>query len=49
MAGYKKPRSVVFAESLPITPVGKIQRGKVREMYGKPLAGPGNGGNPASG
>ncbi|MEM3086195.1 MAG: class I adenylate-forming enzyme family protein [Halobacteria archaeon] len=48
MAGYKKPRSVVFAESLPITPVGKIQRGKVREIYGKPPAGPGNGGNPAS-
>ncbi len=40
MAGYKKPRSVVFAESLPVTPVGKIQRGKVREMFGKPPANP---------
>lgn len=40
IAGYKKPRSVVFTESLPITPVGKIQRAKVREMFGKPSAAP---------
>ena len=36
MAGYKKPKSVSFVESFPMTPVGKIQRVKVKEMYGKP-------------
>lgn len=33
MAGYKKPKSVVFTEKLPVTAVGKVQRGKVREIY----------------
>lgn len=33
MAGYKKPKSVRFAEQLPITPVGKVQRAKVKEMF----------------
>ncbi|MHA1377393.1 MAG: AMP-binding protein [Candidatus Helarchaeota archaeon] len=36
MAGYKKPRSVVFADEFPISPVGKVLRQKIREMYGKP-------------
>jgi acyl-CoA synthetase (AMP-forming)/AMP-acid ligase II len=36
MAGYKKPRSVVFIEEMPISPVGKVQRGKIRKAYGQP-------------
>ena len=36
MAGYKKPKSIEFVEAFPVTPVGKIQRGKVKEIYGKP-------------
>lgn len=36
IAGYKKPRSVVIASSLPVSPVGKILRGQVREIYGRP-------------
>ncbi len=35
MAGYKKPRSLVFVDELPVNPVGKIQRGKVREYWGE--------------
>ena len=35
MAGYKKPKSIVFTEQLPVTAVGKVQRGKVRELYGQ--------------
>ncbi|NVM55354.1 MAG: acyl--CoA ligase, partial [Candidatus Helarchaeota archaeon] len=36
MAGYKKPRSVVFTDSFPISPVGKALRAKIREKYGQP-------------
>jgi len=36
MAGYKKPRSVVFVERLPLSPVGKILRAKIKERYGGP-------------
>ncbi|MHA1386263.1 MAG: AMP-binding protein [Candidatus Helarchaeota archaeon] len=36
IAGYKKPRSVVFAKEFPMSPVGKILRQKIREKYGKP-------------
>ncbi len=36
IAGYKKPRSVIFAEDFPMSPVGKILRQKIREKYGKP-------------
>jgi len=35
MAGYKKPRTVVFIEKMPINPVGKVQRGKIRKQYGE--------------
>lgn len=35
MAGYKKPRSVVFVEKLPVSPVGKVQRKLVKDDYGK--------------
>ena len=36
LAGYKIPRSVVFVEALPRSPVGKMLREKVREAYGQP-------------
>ncbi|MHA1798802.1 MAG: class I adenylate-forming enzyme family protein [Candidatus Helarchaeota archaeon] len=36
IAGYKKPRSVVFADEFPISPVGKVLRAKIREKFGKP-------------
>ncbi|MDY6941506.1 MAG: class I adenylate-forming enzyme family protein [Pseudomonadota bacterium] len=35
MAGYKKPRSVVFVDEMPISPVGKVQRRQVKENYGQ--------------
>lgn len=38
IAGYKKPRSVVFAQELPVSPVGKIQRREVKENYGAAFA-----------
>lgn len=34
LAGYKIPRSVVFVNELPLSPVGKVLRAKIREMYG---------------
>ncbi|MHA1231564.1 MAG: AMP-binding protein [Candidatus Helarchaeota archaeon] len=36
IASFKKPKSVIFVNDLPISPVGKILRGKVQEKYGKP-------------
>jgi acyl-CoA synthetase (AMP-forming)/AMP-acid ligase II len=36
IAGYKKPRSVVFADEFPMSPVGKVLRQKIRELYGQP-------------
>lgn len=36
IAGYKKPRSVVFAKEFPLSPVGKVLRQKIREQYGQP-------------
>jgi acyl-CoA synthetase (AMP-forming)/AMP-acid ligase II len=36
LAGYKIPRTVVVVEELPRSPVGKMLREKVRELYGKP-------------
>jgi long-chain acyl-CoA synthetase len=33
LAGYKIPRTLDFAEELPRSPAGKIQRGKVRAPY----------------
>ncbi|MHA1377373.1 MAG: class I adenylate-forming enzyme family protein [Candidatus Helarchaeota archaeon] len=36
IAGYKKPRSVVFADEFPISPVGKVLRQKIRDKYGQP-------------
>jgi acyl-CoA synthetase (AMP-forming)/AMP-acid ligase II len=36
LAGYKKPRSVVFVDDFPLSPVGKVLRSKIRELHGKP-------------
>jgi len=36
VAGYKIPRSVVFVDQLPFSPVGKMLRQKIRELYGLP-------------
>jgi len=36
LAGYKIPRSVVFVDELPLSPVGKVLRAKIRENYGRP-------------
>jgi acyl-CoA synthetase (AMP-forming)/AMP-acid ligase II len=38
MTGFKRPKSVVFAQAFPMSPVGKVLRNKVREDYGKPLS-----------
>ncbi|NVM54880.1 MAG: acyl--CoA ligase [Candidatus Helarchaeota archaeon] len=35
IASYKKPKSVIFAEDFPVSPVGKVLRAKVREQFGK--------------
>lgn len=35
MASYKKPKSIIFAQSLPLSPAGKIQRAQVKNTYGK--------------
>ncbi|MHC1590920.1 MAG: class I adenylate-forming enzyme family protein, partial [Candidatus Helarchaeales archaeon] len=36
IAGYKKPKSVVFVKEFPLSPVGKVLRQKIRDLYGKP-------------
>jgi acyl-CoA synthetase (AMP-forming)/AMP-acid ligase II len=35
LAGYKRPRSVVFVELLPRNPMGKVLKRELREKYGK--------------
>jgi len=35
LASYKKPKSVYFAESLPINEMGKVQKNILKEIYGK--------------
>ena len=34
IAGYKIPKSVIFVDEFPMSPVGKVLRAKVRELYG---------------
>lgn len=36
LAGFKRPRSVVFVNELPKTSTGKVLRRTLREQYGKP-------------
>ena len=36
LAGYKRPRSVVFVGCLPRNPMGKVLKRELREKYGKP-------------
>jgi acyl-CoA synthetase (AMP-forming)/AMP-acid ligase II len=36
LAGFKRPRSVVFIDAIPKNPVGKVLRKAVREQYGQP-------------
>ncbi len=36
IASYKKPRSVIFTSKLPLSPVGKVLRAKIKELYGTP-------------
>ena len=36
LAGFKRPRSVVFVDSLPRNPMGKVLRKALREQHGKP-------------
>src|SRR3972149_10359106 len=35
LAGFKRPRSVIFTDSLPRNPMGKVLRKNLREHYGK--------------
>jgi acyl-CoA synthetase (AMP-forming)/AMP-acid ligase II len=36
LASFKRPRSVVFVDSLPRNPMGKVLRKALREQHGKP-------------
>ncbi len=36
LAGFKRPKSVVFVDELPRNQVGKVLRAKLRELYGNP-------------
>jgi len=37
LAGFKRPRSVVFVETLPRNPMGKVIKKELREQYGREL------------
>ena len=46
MAGYKKPKSVEFAEALPVSGYGKVMRREIRERYWQGFEGRIGGGAP---
>jgi fatty-acyl-CoA synthase len=35
LAGFKRPGSVIFIDSLPRNPMGKVLKKKLREKYGQ--------------
>jgi long-chain acyl-CoA synthetase len=46
MAGYKKPKSVEFVETLPVSGYGKVMRREIREKYWQGYEGRIGGGGP---
>jgi long-chain acyl-CoA synthetase len=46
LAGYKKPKSVEFVESLPVSGYGKVMRREIREKYWRGYEGRIGGGAP---
>ena len=36
LAGFKRPESVIFIDSLPRNPMGKVLKKKLREKFGQP-------------
>lgn len=48
LAGYKKPRHVVFVDELPRTPSGKLMKYVLRERYRELGSEPGSGTAPDS-
>ena len=36
LAGFKRPRSVIFIDTLPRNAMGKVLRKELREKYGQP-------------
>ena len=48
LAGYKKPKSVEFVDSLPVSGYGKVMRREIRETYWKGHQGRVGGGAPKS-
>jgi acyl-CoA synthetase (AMP-forming)/AMP-acid ligase II len=36
LAGFKRPKSVVFVDELPLNQMGKVLKKKLREQYGRP-------------
>ena len=39
LAGYKRPKSVVFADELPKSNIGKVVRRELRARFGEPVSG----------
>jgi len=35
LAGFKIPRQVVFVDQIPLSPLGKVLRGRIRELHGQ--------------
>lgn len=36
MTGFKRPKSVIIVDALPLSPVDKVMRAQVKEKYGRP-------------